>query len=132
MTKKSLDELEAIVVAAYEQGVTIEEAERHASRFLHAQMVVSASLKNADLDSRMRKSGVKAVRAAVYTDVKSKGDKLTVDAMEHALNMNELVSQEQDALDAAEVDRDELKRYYEIFLNAHIHFRGLAKGNYNG
>lgn len=119
--------LENHIISAYEEGCTLEEAEKLAAKFLHGQMVVSGSLREADLSSRMRKSGLKAVRAAVYTDIKSKGEKLTVDALEHSLNMSDLVSAEQDALDAAEVDRDELKRYYDIFQNAHIYFRGIAK-----
>ena len=125
-------ELENHIISAYEEGCTIEEAEKLASKFLHGQLQVSAALKESDLSARMRKSGLKAVRAAVYTDIKSKGEKLTVDAMEHSLNMNDLVCGEQDALDNAEVDRDDLKRYYDIFQNAHIFFRGIAKGNFGG
>lgn len=125
-------QLEAHIISAYEEGTTVEEAEKLAAKFLHGQLLVSQSLRQSDLDSRMRKSGLKAVRAAVYADVKSKGEKLTIDAMEHLLNSNDLVSQEQDALDAAEVDRDELKRYYDIFVNSHIYFRGIAKGSFGG
>lgn len=130
MNKKILEELEQEIINSYEQGVTMEEAEKLAGKFLGGQIKVSQALRDKDLDSRMKKSGLKAVRAAVYTDIKSKGEKLTIDAMEHQLNMDELVSKEQDALDAAEVDRDELKRYYDIFQNAHIHYRAVARGSF--
>lgn len=130
MNKKILEQLEQEIINSYEQGVTMEEAEKLAGKFLGGQIKVSQALREKDLDSRMKKSGLKAVRAAVYTEIKAKGEKQTVDQLEHLLNMDELVSKEQDALDIAEVDRDELKRYYDIFQNAHIHYRTVARGSF--
>ncbi len=46
------------------------------------------------------------------------------------VDSNEVVQQEQQSLDTAEVSRDELERYFDIFQNGHIHFRGLAKGSF--
>jgi hypothetical protein len=43
-----------------------------------------------------------------------------------------MVEEEQKSLDTAEVDRENLRRYYDIFGNAHIYFRGMAKGNFGG
>lgn len=130
--KKFLERLQDKIKASYEEGVTIENAEKLAGEFLYAQMVLSTQLKTADLDSRMRKSGVKAVRAAVYMDACSKSDKKpTENALENTMNTNEIVQAEQDALDKAEVERDDLKRYYDIFREAHIYFRGIAKGNFS-
>lgn len=127
--KDFCENIEIKLVATYEQGVTLEEAEKLAGEFLHAQMQVSGELKKADLDSRMRKSGTKAIKAAIYTDICAKSEKKpTESALEHMINMNELVGAEQDALDKAEVDRDELERYYNIFREAHIHFRGISRG----
>lgn len=127
--KDFCESIEIKIIATYDEGVTLGEAEKLAGEFLHAQMVVSAELKKADLDSRMRKSGVKAVKAAIYTETCAKSEKKpTESALEHLINMNELVSSEQDELDKAEVDRDSLERYYNIFREAHIHFRGIAKG----
>lgn len=130
--KDFCEELEKDIISSYEEGCTIEHAEKLAAKFLHGQLQVSQALKQQDLDSRMRKSGLKAVRAAVYAEIKAKGEKNTVDQMEHMLNMNDLVSAEQDALDTAEVSRDDLKRYYDIFQNSHIYFRGVAKGAFGG
>jgi len=42
--------------------------------------------------------------------------------------MNGDVGNEQDALDKAEVEKDELTRIYNIFKEAHVYFRGIAKG----
>jgi hypothetical protein len=118
---------------SYEQGITLESAERLASEFLFALMQVSTELKKADLNARMRKAGVKAIRGAIYHDIVSKADKKpTEGAIEHQLNTDELVRGEQSQLDEAEVDKAELERHYEIFNNAHIHFRGIAKGSFGG
>jgi hypothetical protein len=123
--------LEEKIQKSYEEGVTLEDAEKLAGEFLYAQIQVSSELKKSDLDSRMRKSGVKAIKAAIYSEACSKSDKKpTESALEHILNLNELVQGEQEALDNAEASRDELSRYYSIFQNAHIHFRGIAKGKF--
>lgn len=130
--EKLCQTLELEIESSYTEGVTMEQAEKLAGQFLQAQMQVSVELKKSDLDSRMRKSGLKAVKAAVYMEVCNKSEKKpTEGALEHMINMNGLVSEEQNALDSAEVIRDELERYYNIFINAHIYYRGIAKGNFN-
>jgi len=124
-------ELEAEIEQSYTEGITADHAEKLAGRFLHAQMKVSNELRNADLDSRMRKSGVKAVRAAIYLDAATKDAKKPSDVMLDAIvNSNELVSGEQKAYDQAEALRDELERYFNIFKEAHLHFRNIAKGRF--
>jgi len=131
--KQFCDQLEIKIQDSYTQGVTMEQAERLAGEFLHAMMRVSTELKTVDLDSRMRKSGVKAVRAAVYLDTVQSSDKKPTEAQITSLiDTSPEVNQSQDGLDKAEVDRDDLKRYYDIFQNAHVFFRGIAKGNFGG
>jgi hypothetical protein len=125
------NQLETKIQKSYEEGVTLEEAEKLAGEFLYAQMQVSTELKKCDLDSRMKKSGLKAVRAAIYMEAATKTDKKPSDVMLEAIvNQNELVTGEQTSFDEAEVNRDNLERYYNIFINAHIHFRGIAKGKF--
>lgn len=125
------EELEADIRNAYEEGVTIDQAERLAAKFLHAQMQVSAQLTAADLDARMKKSGVKAIRAAIYLEEAKKGDKKPSDVMLEALiNRNDLVTGEQQAFDEAEVSRDQLQHYMNVFKEAHIYFRGISKGRF--
>lgn len=127
--KELCDKLEAKIVNSYEQGVSLEDAERLAGEFLHGQLIVSNELKRADLDSRMRKSGVKAVKAALYLELCSKAEKKpTESALDHMLAVNEIVSREQDELDRAESERDDLERYYNVFREAHIFFRGVSRG----
>lgn len=124
-------ELEAKIKKSYETGVTVEAAERLAAEFLHAQLTISDLLKKTDLDARMKKSGVKAIRAALYLETVKGLDKRPTEAtIEATLNSNELVIGEQRLLDEAEVDKAELERYYDVFSNAHIFYRGVSKGRF--
>lgn len=131
--KQLCEQLEAKIQNSYQEGVTLEQAERLAGEFLYAQLQVSAELKTKDLDARMRKSGVKAVRAAIYLDILQKNEKKPTEAQISAtIDSDKLVTDEQKALDMSEVDRDELERYYDIFGNAHIFYRSVAKGVFGG
>ena len=130
---KLCQQLEAKITTTYEEGVTMEDAEKLAAEFLGAMMKVSVELRNADLDSRMRKAGVKAVRAAAYLDIVQKNEKKPTETqIASMIDTDGTVSEQQDGLDNAEVTRDDLKRYYDIFNNAHVFYRGVAKGNFNG
>jgi hypothetical protein len=46
------------------------------------------------------------------------------------IDNHEIVVSEQDSLDKAEVNAEELERYYSIFQNAHIFYRGISKGKF--
>lgn len=125
--------LETKIIASYESGVTMEQAELLASEFLAAQLRVSAELTKADLDARMRKTGTKAIRAKAYIQYSTEGDKKPTEAAISArIDTNEPVITEQAAFDDAEVNRDELQRYYSIFQAAHVHYRNVAKGSFGG
>jgi hypothetical protein len=129
--KQLCETLEAEITNSYEVGVSANKAEELAGRFLQAQFAVSSELAKKDLDSRMRKSGLKAVKAAIYMDAASKGDKKPTEAsLSATVDMNELVQGEQHALDEAEVERDELERYYNVFRESHIFYRGISKGKF--
>jgi hypothetical protein len=126
-------QLETSIESTYNEGVTMEVAEKLAAKFLSAQLMISKELTKADLDSRMRKSGLKAIRAAVYMTEATKGDKKPTELMLTSLiDSNEIVAGEQNSFDTAETSKEELQRYYDIFQNAHIYYRGIAKGNFNG
>lgn len=131
--KACCSRLESKIIEAYSGGVTLDQAEKLAGEFLYAQLRVSTELTNVDLDSRMRKSGVKAVKAAIYLENATKSDKKPSDVMLAAMvDSHEVVQSEQDSLDKAEVSKAELERLYDIFGNSHIYFRGIAKSNFNG
>lgn len=131
--KEYCKSLESKIEKSYTDGVTMSDAESLAAEFLHAQLKVSEELKRADLDSRMRKAGLKAIRAAVYLEVSSKSEKRPTEATIAALvDSDDIVRNEQQAFDTAEVERDDLERYYNVFIQAHVHFRQVSKGNYGG
>ena len=130
--KEMCQDLENRLTSSYEGGVTMEEAESLAARFLVAQLSVSRELKTRDLDARTRKSGLKAIRAAVYLEIVQGVEKRpTVDMISAMVDSHEIVQQEQNSLDTAEVERADLERYFDVFTNAHIFYRGVSKGNFN-
>ena len=130
---KLCQELETVVQDAYENGVTLTEAEKLAAKMLGAQIAIARALENTDLDARMRKNGVKAIKAAVYMDELTKHEKKPAEGfLEHAVNLNKMVADEQTAYDTADARKDALFTYLGIFKDAHIYFRGVAKGAFNG
>lgn len=125
-------QVEAKIQSSYEEGTSLEDAEKLAAEFLKAMMFTSNELKVADLSARMRKVGVKAIRAAIYNEACSKVDKKPTEAqLENTINLNDLVQGEQSELDKAEVHRDALERYYQIFREAHIYYRGVSRGKFD-
>ncbi len=129
--QKFCEELTRDIQNAYESSPTLEESEKLAAKFLNAQIQVGAELKAADLDSRLRKSGVKAIKAAVYMENATKSEKKPSDVMLQAMvDMDQIVISEQSAFDSAEVLKNELENYLNVFRDAHIFFRGVAKGRF--
>lgn len=131
MDQKQFQELTDILQSAYESSVTIDEAEKLAARFLHAQIQVAEELASLSLDARMRKSGVKAIRAAIYMQHATASERKPSDVLlEATVNMNDLVQGEQEAYDASEVQADRMQNYFNIFREAHIFFRGVSRGKF--
>lgn len=125
------EELTKDIKRSYEEGVTMEEAEKLAGKFLFAQLSVAKELQDSDLDSRMKKSGAKAIKAAVYMEAATSGDKKPSDTFLQALvDMSEVAQGSQNRFDEAEANRDALQNYFNVFKEAHIHFRSIAKGRY--
>lgn len=128
-----LDELQGKIQETYQRGVNLEQAEHFASELLGALLTVSKELAKADLDARMRKSGVKAIRSAVYLDEVQKADKKPSDTMLAAIvDSNDIVKGEQQRFDESEVQKAELDRIFSVLQNAHIHYRTIAKGAFSG
>lgn len=129
--KKMLEEISEEITKSYEEGTTIPEAERLATKLLSAMLMLTEELKRASLDARMKKSGVKAIRAAAYLDEVARHDKKPSDSMlDNTVNASETVQDEQKKLDEAEVEYEYLENYMSIFREAHIHFRSIAKGKF--
>ena len=129
--KELCKELEAKIVESYERGVTLEEAEKLASEFLGALIKLSSELKKAGLDSRMRKRGFKAIKSAIRKEEIKKHDKKPTEGqLEDLVNTDELCLNEEKAMDESLENKEELQRYYDIFREAHIHYRGISRGKF--
>lgn len=121
------------IQASYEEGATLDQAEKLAGKFLHAMIQVSNELRTCDLDARMRKSGLKSIKSRVRTDELKKHDKKpTEGALDDVVNLSDIVQASQDEFDESEVERDLLSNYLMIFREAHMHYRAIAKGSFNG
>lgn len=129
--KNFISDLTQNIKDAYEAEVTMADAEKLAAKFLYGQLVLGTELRSADLDARMKKVGVKAIRAAIYLSEVQKADKKPSDVMLEALiNSNEIVAGEQQVYDESEVARDELQNVLKVCHEAHVYFRGIAKGRF--
>lgn len=126
-----IKDLQQKIQDSYESGVTLDQAEKLAAEFLHAQIQISEELRNTELDARMKKSGIKAVRATAYLEIVSGSDKKPTEAgISAIIDSDDIVKIQQGLLDTAEVNKADLERYYDIFQNAHIYFRGISKGRF--
>lgn len=124
-------ELETDIQNAYTASVTMEEAERLAAKFLSAQMQIAQELRLTDLDARMRRAGLKAIKATVYMEAATSAEKKPTEAMLASMvDSNKIVMGEQAAFDTAEVNRDLLQNYFNVCREAHVYFRGISKGRF--
>lgn len=130
---KILVELKGAIDSAYENGVTMPEAEKLAAMTLSRRLAIADALRSTDIDSRMKKHGAKAVRAAVYMEELKKHDKKPAEAfLENAVALSvEVENAERDYVEA-DVAREHLENYMSILGDAHVYFRQIAKGNYEG
>ena len=122
------DDLKREIERAYNGDVTITDAERLAAKFLLAKMEIAAELAVVDLDSRMKKNGLKAKRATVYMGAVASADKKPSDTLlENHCNLDPGVQLSMNEFEEADAKRESLKIYMDIFLNAHIYFRSLSR-----
>lgn len=130
--KDLCERLSADIQSSYEEGVTMPEAEKLAGKFLYAQIQVANEIAEADLDARMKRAGVKAIKAAVYLEHARATDKKPSDTMLGALvDSDKIVASAVEDEAAAEIYRDWLKNQMAIFSEAHVHFRTIAKGSFS-
>ncbi len=127
---KYKNHLQSKIQKSYGEGITMDEAERLGGEFLQAMLDTSTELKTRDLDTKMKKTGLKAIRARAYLDTLKSEVKLTDAGKQATIDTDEMVIQAQDAFDTAEVEKEDLERVFMTFKEAHIHFRGIAKGRF--
>ncbi len=129
--KELCESLEQDIKKSYEVGCTLEEAERLSAKFLHGMLSATKELKNVSLDAKMRKSGTKALKAALYLDKVKKSDKKPSDTLlNNIVDASGLVQVEEQQQYEAEENKEELERYFSIFKEAHIYYRGIGKGRF--
>lgn len=129
--KRFCDALEEKIKDSYINSVTMDQAESLAGELLIAMTTMSSALREADLDARMRKTGVKSLRATRYGEIIAASEKKpTEGALDHMLNQDTMLIEAQNEFDVAESDKNELDRYYNICREAHLHYRALAKANF--
>lgn len=123
-------ELEKDVEKAYEVGVTMEEGERLAAKFLRAMMQVSSAIRTKSLDARMKKNGYKTLRASAYLTIVQGNDKKPTETHISAmLDTDKDVIGAQDVYERADEDNLVLERLFAIFKEAHLYFRGVGRGH---
>ncbi len=126
------EEVKKAIRLTHEEGVTMEEAEKLAAKFLGASILVGEELKAVDLDRRMKKAGLKTIKASAYLNAASQGDKKPSDKLiEAVIDTDKDVSAAQDLFDVAEVNYNELINYLSVFHEAHIYYRSIAKGRFD-
>jgi hypothetical protein len=124
------EELKKAIQQAYEEGVSLEDAERHAARCLDAQIGLNEVIQTSALDARLKKNGYKTLRASNYLAIVQASDKKPTEAaIDATLSTTPEVTAAEDAYQTAEIETEALKRYFDIFRDAHIYFRGVAKGS---
>lgn len=130
--KSNLEELKNVITRAYTEGVTVPEAEKYAAQTLMVRMEIAEQLKSVDLDARMKKHGVKAVRGEIYLEEIGKHEKKPNEAyLESVINLDGNVTAEELRYAKAEVESDYLHAMLGIFSDAHIYFRAVMKGTYD-
>ena len=91
-------------------------------------MEIAAELAVVDLDSRMKKNGLKAKRATTYMSVVASADKKPSDTLlENHCNLDPGVQLSMNEYEEADAKRESLKLYFGIFHEAHLYFRTIAK-----
>lgn len=132
-TNSDFQELVDIVKEAHTTGVTMDQAEKYAARFLEAQLTLACELASIDIDARMKKNGMKAAKAQAYLDICRASDKKPSDVyIEQEVTLNKTVNATVDMFERLDARRENLMLYMGIFKDAHVYFRGIAKGTYNG
>ncbi len=128
---KMYETIKSEIMRAYEEGVSMPEAEKLAALTLAARIEISEEIKAADLDAKMRKQGVKAVRGGFYLKIIKREEKKPTEAMIAAeIETYEEVNAEEAQLSVAEVESARLKSMLDLFKDAHLYFRQICKGTF--
>lgn len=106
-------------------SLSMPEAERRASEFLSAQATI-ANWRHILSDDKVR---LMSVQTAVYAEQMHKGTAKTVTENKLVAEASEEYTRAREEYERMENDLSYLKAYAEIFQNAHIFYRNMAKGD---
>ena len=107
------------------EGLSAVEAERRAGEFLS----VMATIVNWRHLLAQDKIRLMSVQTAVYAEQMAAGTAKTVTENKLAAEASQAYTKSREDFESIENDLNYLKAYYEIFNNAHIFYRSVAKGN---
>ena len=106
-------------------SISTSESEKRASIFLHAM----AQIINAKHELNEEKIKISSVHTATYAEQLSKGTKKTMTENKTEAEASVPFINSREALERIENDIAFLKAYYDVFNNAHVLYRQLAKGD---
>lgn len=130
---KTYDELKEAIKKATDEGVSIPDAERLAAKTLTARIELSEEIKTQAIDAKMKRLGVKAVQAETYKKATEGVEKKPTEAaLIHTINLNPEVIQEEINHAEAEAELEYKQSLLEIFKDAHLYFRSIMKGSFEG
>lgn len=122
--------LEEKIKNSYEVSLDLSEAEKLASEFLYAHMVLTREYQRVSLDARMRKAGLKSIKASVYLAEAGQGEKKRSDVLLNALvDVSAIVATSQEAFDTSETTAELIQGWINVVQQGHIHFRQMSKGS---
>lgn len=120
--KSYIEEVAALLPV--DNSISYTEAEKRASIFLSAQ----ARITNWRHLLGNEKIKLLSIQTAVYAQELAKGTAKTMTENKVTAEASEAYTKAREDLELIENDISYLKAYYEIFGNAHIFFRTMAKG----
>lgn len=106
------------------KSISIPEAERRAGEFLTALATIT-DWRHAFSEDKIR---LLSVQTAVYAEELGKGTAKTVTENKMTAEASPAYTEAREAYERIENDIAYLKAYYEIFNNAHLFYRQMAKG----
>lgn len=121
--KTNLDRFTSLL--SMSSSVSYTEAEKRSSEFLVAMAIV------AEYKHLLTQEKIKAlsIQTAVYAQEMSKGAGKTMTQDKINAEASDEYTKAREDLEALDNDISYLKAHYDIFNNAHIFFRNLAKGD---
>jgi hypothetical protein len=123
LIKSEIDKYEALL--PMNTSVSFTEAEKRAASFL----LIAAHITNWRYELSQHKIKLLSVQTAVYAEQLFKGTSKTMTENKVSAEASLDYMKAREDLEMIENDLAYLKAYYEVFNNAHIFYRGMARGN---